>query len=139
MYAFAPDSSSLFEQETLLPDQHADLHRAAHRNGEHRLLYAVLEDAVRCWQMYQSATTTRGQRLFCEAATWFADQDDSAPFTFIAICQLFDLEPDYVRAGLRLWSERHRFVRHRIVPFRVRRVSGTRHTVTGRAPGSAQR
>ena len=139
MYAFAPDSSPLFEDETLLPEQHADLHRADHHNGEHRLLYAVLEDAVRCWQLYQSATTTRGQRLFREAAEWFACEDDSSPFTFVAICQLFELEPDYVRTGLRRWSERNQDVKGKVVPFRVRRVSGTRHMVTGKAPGSAHR
>lgn len=137
MYAFAPDLSPIFEDESLLPVQYADLHRADHRNGEHRLLYAVLEDAVRCWQVYDGATTTRGQRLFNEAAEWFASEDDSSPFTFVAICQLFDLEPDYVRAGLRRWSERNRNVKGRVVPFRVRRVSGTRHMVTGKAPGSA--
>jgi len=137
MYAFAPDLNPIFEDETLLPVQYADLHRGDRRNGEHRLLYAVLEDAVRCWQVYDGATTTRGQRLFNEAAEWFASEDDSSPFTFVAICQLFELEPDYVRAGLRRWSERNRNVKGRVVPFRVRRVSGTRHMVTGKAPGTS--
>jgi hypothetical protein len=137
MYAFAPDSSPLFEDETLLPVQYADLHRAESRNGEHRLLYAVLEDAVRCWQMYENATTARGQRLFQEADEWFASDDDSSPFTFVTICQLFSLDPDYVRTGLRRWSERNRDVKGKVVPFRLRRVSGTRHSVTGKTTRAA--
>jgi hypothetical protein len=137
MYAFAPDLNPIFEDETLLPVQHADMHRGDRRNGEHRLLYAVLEDAVRCWQVYDGSTTARGQRLFGEAADWFASDDDSSPFTFVAICHLFSLDVDYVRDGLRRWSERNHQVKGKVVPFRVRRVSGTRHMVTGHAPGVA--
>jgi len=135
MYANAPDLSAVFEDDALLPSQHADLHRGEARSGEQRLLYAVLEDAVRCWQLYDRSTTPRGQRLFTEAAEWFASEDDSSPFTFVAICQLFELEPDYVRAGLKRWSERQQAAGGTVVPFRVRRVGGTRHMVTAKAPG----
>ena len=31
-----------------------------------------------------------------EAAEWFASEDDSSPFSFVAICQLFELEPEDV-------------------------------------------
>jgi hypothetical protein len=132
------DSSPLFEDHTLLPVQFADLQRSAVRPPEHRLLYAVLEDAVRCYQVYEGATSPRRQRLYQEAVDWFASEDDSSPFTFVAICQVFDLEPDFVRRGMRRWSETHRARPGKVVPFRLRRVSGTRHMVKSKAPASVR-
>ena len=122
----------LLENETLEPVQYADLLRGDTQPPEHRLLFAVLEDAVRCWQVYGNGTSRRDQRLFREGADWFASDDDGSPFTFVAICQLFGLEPGYVRGGLRGWRERQRTTGGKVVPFRVRRARGSRHAVTGR-------
>jgi hypothetical protein len=129
----APRLDPLFEDEIILPVQYADMVRGdARRPPEHRLLFAVLEDAVRCWQLYETATTRRGRNLFWETAAWFASDADDSPFAFIAICQLFGLEPGYVRTGLQRWSQRHRASGNtNVVPFRVRRVGGMRHSVTG--------
>lgn len=132
------DASPLVADETLLPGQFAELQRSTVRSGEHRLLYAVLEDAVRCWQVHDGATSQRGSRLFQDTAAWFASDSDASPFTFVAICQVFDLEPDVVRAGLRSWSARRRETRGKVVPFRLRRMNGTRHTVTATRPGSGR-
>lgn len=136
MKTTATNLEPLFEDEVLLPVQYADMTRGdARRPPEHRLLFAVLEDAVRCWQVYDGATTYRGRRLFWETAEWFASDDDSSPFTFVAICQLFGLEPAYVRAGLRRWTIRQRAAGANVIPFRVRRVGGTRHSVTSEGLG----
>jgi hypothetical protein len=130
----------LFEDEVVLPVQYADMVRGdARRPPEHRLLFAVLEDAVRCWQIHERATTRSGRSLFWETAAWMASDDDSSPFTFVAICQLFGLEPAYVRAGLRRWSARQPTSGANVVPFRVRRVSGTRHSVTSEGLGLSRR
>lgn len=138
MNAYSADASPAFEDETVLPVQFADLQRSSVRKGEYRLLFAVLEDAVRCWQLYDGATSQRGKRLFRETADWFASESDQSPFTFVAICQSFDLEPDFVRIGLHRWSESQRRTRGKVVPFRLRRMNGTRHTVTGTRPGSGR-
>lgn len=136
MHAFATKYDPTLEEELLLPVQYADLVRGdMQRPPEHRLLFAVLEDAVRCWQVHTNATGRRGQRLFREVAEWFASDADDSPFTFVAICQLFGLEPAYVRDGLQRWRDRHRASGAKVVPFRVRRVSGLRHAVTSGAPG----
>jgi hypothetical protein len=137
MQASALKMDSLLQEEFLLPVQYADLLRGATpRPPEHGLLFAVLEDAVRCWQTYGNSTDRRSQHLFQEVAQWFASDDDASPFTFVAICHLFALEPDCIRDGLRRWSERERVTGHKAAPLRVRRASGLRHAVTGR-PASA--
>jgi hypothetical protein len=136
MHAIATKYDPTLEEELLLPVQYADLVRGdMQRPPEHRLLFAVLEDAVRCWQVNSNATGRRGQRLFREVAEWFASDADDSPFTFVAICQLFGLEPAYVRQGLQRWRDRHRAPGAKVIPFRVRRVSGLRHAVTSGAPG----
>lgn len=137
MSDFVPEESSAFENEAILPVQFEDLVRSEARPPEHRLLFAVLEDAVRCWQLYASSTSPTGQEIFREADEWFASSDDSSPFTFVAICQLFGLDPDYIRMGLRRWRERQRATGSKVVPFRIRRVGGTRHMVGGHEPRKA--
>ncbi|MEW6269660.1 MAG: hypothetical protein AB1689_10230 [Thermodesulfobacteriota bacterium] len=127
------DFDAAFENEAVLPVQYDDIVRGDARPPEHRLLFAVLEDAVRCWQLYASATSPVGQEIFGETAAWFASDDDASPFTFVAICHLFALDPAYIRQGLRRFSERQRVTGTRVVPFRVRRVGGTRHMVGGQA------
>jgi hypothetical protein len=130
-YATASRLDAPIEDELLLPVQYAALVRGDRQPApEHRLLWAVLEDAVRCWQIHERRRTTRDRRLFGEVAEWFASDDDGSPFSFIAICQLFGLDPSYLRAGLQRWSDRRRATGGRVVPFRVRRISGLRHTVT---------
>lgn len=131
MYATASRLDAPIEDELLLPVQYAALvHGDRHLAPEHRLLWAVLEDAVRCWQIHERRSSSRDRRLFGEVAAWFASDDDGSPFSFIAICQLFGLDPSYLRAGLQRWSDRRRATGGRVVPFRVRRISGLRHTVT---------
>ena len=119
------------QDELLLPVQYAALVRGDRPLApEHRLLWAVLEDAVRCWQVHERRRSSRDRRLFRDVTEWFASDDDGSPFSFIAICQLFDLDPSYLRGGLQRWSDRRRATGSTVVPFRVRRVSGLRHTVT---------
>jgi len=131
MYATASRLDAPIEDELVLPVQYAALvHGDRQLAPEHRLLWAVLEDAVRCWQIHERRRTSRDRRLFGEVAEWFASDDDASPFRFIAICQLFGLEPSYLRAGLQRWSDRRRASGGKVVPFRLRRISGLRHTVT---------
>lgn len=74
--------------------------------GERRLLIALLEDGVRCYQKYAFSGTRRGRRLFREAEAWFdATADASVPFAYV--CDVLGVEPDYVRNNLRSWRARH--------------------------------
>ena len=65
-----------------------------------RLMLAVLERAVNDFHTYASVPTARGRRLFAEADAWFRSSA-GGPFDFEAICHATELDPDFIRNGLR--------------------------------------
>jgi hypothetical protein len=77
------------------------------RQPECRLLWAVLENGVEEYQKYATATGRRGKRLFREAEAWLMDDDPMWLFSFVSICNVLGLAPDYLRTGLRRWREGH--------------------------------
>jgi len=94
-------------------------------------MLAVLEDAVHLYQIGgRGDAGTR--RIYAETELWFASTDTSWPFSFVRICQMLGLDPEYVRSGLRRWRvarEAHPTT-SRPLPVRLRRMSGSRHRVT---------
>ena len=97
----------LIEPEILLPSQLFD--RFGGRSileGERRLMLAVLEDAVSCFQKYAGATRPRSRRLFQEAEEWFFEEDSNWVFSFESVCTVLGIHPDYFRKSLRRWKER---------------------------------
>src|SRR5882672_743010 len=75
------------------------------REGEERLMLAVLESAVEDFQKYVLARKPRGKKLFQEAEEWFLERDNDELFSFKNICDTLQLHPDYVRKGLLRWKE----------------------------------
>jgi hypothetical protein len=74
--------SGLFQPDTLLPSQFFDrVRRRSEHEGERRLMIAVLEDAVE-------------------------DPDRSWLFSFQNICDVLDIDANYLRRGLHAWKER---------------------------------
>jgi len=51
------------------------------REGEERLMFAVLENAVEYFQKYVLARKPSGKQLFREAEEWFLDKDSATRFT----------------------------------------------------------
>jgi hypothetical protein len=118
--------------EIMLPEQFDELRGSGVvRLPEHRLMLAVLEDAVHTYQM-GACGALRNQRLEQETEAWFASEETGSPFAFVTICETFGIDPEWVRAGLGRWRARRTAGRRgaQIVPFRIRRVSGSRHQVT---------
>jgi len=98
--------SSLFQPDTLLPDQYLDTYRRkVHLEPEKKLMLAILEDAIACFQKYVSATDAKGKALFQEAADWIQQADGEGVFAFDSICEGLGLSPDYIRRGLATWKE----------------------------------
>ena len=96
----------LIEPEILLPSQFFDRSgRHAVLEGERRLMLAVLEDAVACFQKHAGATRARGRRLFQEAEDWFFADESSWPFSFEAICTVLGINAEYFRHGLERWKQ----------------------------------
>ena len=96
----------LLEPELMMPTQFFDRFRgSAILEGERRLMLAVLEDAVACFQKNAGATRPRSRRLFQEAEDWFLDPDDSWPFSFEAVCVVLGYDAGYVRKRLMDWRD----------------------------------
>jgi len=75
------------------------------RDGEERLMFAVLENAVECFQKYVLARKPSGKQLFREAEEWFLDKETEALYSFENICDTLGLHPDPIRKGLLVWKE----------------------------------
>ncbi len=98
--------ASLFQPDTLLPEQYLDTYRRkAHLEPEKRLMLAVLEDAIACFQKYIAARDNRGQGIFKEAEEWVLEEGSDWLFSFDNICEVLGMNPQYVRQGLLRWKE----------------------------------
>jgi hypothetical protein len=75
------------------------------REGEERLMLAVLESAVEYFQKYVLARKPSGKMRFQEAEEWFLEKDSDGLFSFENICDTLQLHPDYIRNGLLRWKE----------------------------------
>ena len=126
------------EPETILPVQYfTRVGIGASRQPEKRLMLAVLEEAVRTFQRCASARSRRGQRLFAEAEVWFASDETDWPFSYVNICDALALEVSALRAGLSRWLAANRGggpSRPTVARLVFQRVSGSRHTISARAP-----
>lgn len=74
---------------------------------EMRLIWAVLADAIECFQKYLGAKGRREQRIFRETEAWIDSRDLRSPYSFEQICALLQLDPEYLRRGLRQWRAAH--------------------------------
>ena len=97
----------LFEPDTLLPIQYFEAMRRKHLlEGEKRLILSVLEDAIECFMKCIDSSTNKGQKLFRDAEEWINLQDRHWVFSFDNVCDMLDINPEYMRRGLRNWKER---------------------------------
>ena len=91
--------------ESILPAQLYDRPLGGARiQPEKRLQVAVLADAVLTFHRWAGNERARARRLFAEVEAWFASDDPDGPFTFITICDSLNLDPTYIRRGLRDWD-----------------------------------
>jgi hypothetical protein len=99
--------ASLFQPDTLLAAQYfANLRRRTLLEPEKRLMLAVLEDAIHCFQDHLLAASGRKRRVFKEAQDWIAEMSADSIFSFENVCETLGLNPAYVRQGLLRWKEK---------------------------------
>jgi hypothetical protein len=121
---------SLFQPDTLLSAQFFEtFRRKTPLEPEKRLMLAVLEDAVACFQKYVHARDNRGKTMFREAEEWIMEKNNDWLFSFEMICETLGLNPDYVRQGLMRWKEtnlsgRSRTNVYRLAPRSAKRQGG---------------
>lgn len=132
---------SLFQPDILIPGQFlATTKSKTQRDPEQRLMLAVLEDAVWCFQSGLRAKDKKKQDLSREAEEWLMEEDSQWLFSFNEICDLLGLEAKYIRKRLVVWKQEslsargkqaasrltqaHRKSGGRIKPHHLRAVAG---------------
>ena len=97
--------ASLFEPDTLLSAQYFEnFHRKSLLEPEKKLMAAVLEDGINCYQDNLLAQSGSGKKLFEEAEEWILREDGDWLFSFENICEVLRINPQYVRQGLLRWK-----------------------------------
>jgi hypothetical protein len=81
-----------------------ELSKEVIRDGEKRLMLAILESATEDFQKYVLSNRKRGKELFQAAEERILDTDDTAFFSFVNICEHLELNPGYLRQGFMLWK-----------------------------------
>ena len=128
----APDEriGALFQPDSLLSAHYFEtLRRKTILEPEKRLMLAILEDAVDCFQNNVLAQSLKSRRLFEEAEEWIVEVDGDWVFSFENICEVLGFNPAYVRQGLLRWME-NKLPKHR---------KGPRHGKERRWPGKVTR
>ena len=96
----------LFQPDVLLPSQFfAAMRKRVPQEPEYRLIVAVLEDAIDCYQKHLRARDPKMRQLFDDAAEWIGSDDRKWPYSFVSICEILSLNPGYVRRGLDAWRD----------------------------------
>jgi hypothetical protein len=97
---------TLFTPEILTPEQYYDERRDDSAiYPVKRLMMAVLEDALRCFQNNATATSGPRLKLFEEAHEWLCTDNCDGPFSFRTVCETLGIEPQFLRNGLLQWRE----------------------------------
>ena len=101
--------ASLFQPDTLLSAQYFDtLRRQTLFEPEKRLMLAILDDAINCYQDNLFSQRVKNRRLFDEAEEWIITAGGEWIFSFDHVCESLGFNPEYVRRGLQQWKEKNR-------------------------------
>jgi hypothetical protein len=100
--------ASLFQPDFLLSAQYFGNLRKSLLDPEKKLMFAILEDAISCYQSNLTAHSVRGKRFFEETKSWIVAVGSDWIFSFENVCEALGLNPQYVRQGLLRWTEKYR-------------------------------
>lgn len=93
---------SSLANDGILPSQQSPRYQVGEL-GIHRLMEAVLLDAIRCYKLTKAGGHTYDprtpSRLADDARIWFSS-DDRYPFSFLSVCEALEIEPVGFRARL---------------------------------------
>ena len=96
---------AIFQPDVLIESQYlATQTRRVHLDAERVLMFAVLRDAVSCFQDNVGSSCKRKQAMHHDAEEWILDNDRSHLFAFDNVCEILGLDPQYLRAGLLRWK-----------------------------------
>jgi hypothetical protein len=97
---------AVFQADVLIPEQFlATYKRTIHLDAEKTLMFAVLQDAVVCFQEYVAAYDKRRRMLFVDAEQWILENDRHYLFSFDNVCECLGFDASYLRRGLMRWKD----------------------------------
>lgn len=101
-YAASDDLPNIFQNVCILPVQCGEARRKKMPSeGERKLLFAVLEDAIRCYlRCRDGSRSARKNPEFREAAEWLGCDEEYGPFAFVSVCEALGIDADRLRVGI---------------------------------------
>jgi hypothetical protein len=102
IHATADDLPSIFQGIGITPVQFGEMRRKKlPSEGERKLLFAVLEDAIRCYLKHRdNGEHAFANEDFVEAAGWLSSDEDDGPFAFVSVCEALGINADRLRWGI---------------------------------------
>lgn len=98
---FQESFASQFEPDTLLPVQYYALMRRRNvLEGERKLMFAVLEDAIDCYLKNMNAKGRRRRILFYEVQNWMNARNRTGLFSYETLCETLEIDPNGLRTAL---------------------------------------
>jgi hypothetical protein len=92
-----------FEPGGILPSQYyAASMRSNCMQGERKLMFAVLADAVHCYLKGINANSRRQRIRFYEVQDWINSTQENGPFAFAVLCDEFGIDSGAMREALLL-------------------------------------
>ena len=110
--------------------------RRSYLEPEQKLMLAVLDNAIACFQNYAFTRDRKAKVLFQEAEDWVQDTNSDWPFSFANVCETLGLDPNYLRQGLAQWKTAKLESRAKAKIYQLALRNGKRKrgiAVTGRA------
>ena len=68
--------------------------------GEHRLMLALLQDAINCYYVCLWARDMKGKELFRETEQWIMEKNSDCIYSFENVCKTLGLNSSYLRQSL---------------------------------------
>ena len=97
------EPNTLFEPDIILPSHFLPKDKGTSRDGERRLLAAILSDGIEAFilQSTSNSVNSRRSKKNFNAAEWINTKDESYVFSFDNVCKSLGINPSYLRYGLR--------------------------------------
>ena len=113
-----------YEPEILLPEQYNELRRRRDElQGELKLMFAVLEDAIHCYLHHMSAKTRQRKILFYEVREWMNSKQSGGLFGYQTLCESLGVDAGRLRRAL---EQRQREIQNGSAPAQQNRLWVTR-------------
>jgi hypothetical protein len=95
------DLPRIFQGISILPTKNSErLRNKATSEGERKLLFAVLEDAILGYLQDAGEASLGNTPEFHGAAEWLSSDDESGPFAFLRVCEALGIDAGRLRSGL---------------------------------------